>query len=78
MRKTTQDKPMQFASAGPGSRPGNSPSPATADRHGDSVTTGLQQLFASIAEEPIPDDFLRLLDDIDASSARSPVPGDRA
>lgn len=32
----------------------------------DAVTTGLQKLFAAIAEEPIPDDFLRLLDEIDA------------
>ena len=34
----------------------------------DAVTTGLQQLFASIAEEPIPDDFLKLLDEIEARS----------
>lgn len=41
----------------------------------DIVTTGLRQLFASVAEEPIPDDFLRLLDEIDASAAGSPKEG---
>ncbi len=34
----------------------------------DAVTTGLQQLFAAIADEPIPDDFLKLLDEIEARS----------
>ena len=34
----------------------------------DPVTTGLQQLFAAIADEPIPDDFLKLLDEIEARS----------
>ena len=34
----------------------------------DPVTAGLRQMFAAIADEPIPDDFLRLLDDIEASS----------
>jgi hypothetical protein len=29
-------------------------------------------MFATIAAEPIPDDFLRLLDSIDASAARQP------
>lgn len=34
----------------------------------DPVTAGLRQMFAAIADEPIPDDFLRLLDEIEASS----------
>lgn len=33
---------------------------------GDSVTSGLQMMFAAIADEPIPDEFFRLLDAIDA------------
>lgn len=28
---------------------------------------GLQQLFASVVEEPVPDEFLALLDQIDAN-----------
>lgn len=32
----------------------------------DPVTTGLQRLFAAIADEPIPDEFLKLLDEIDS------------
>lgn len=39
-----------------------------AGRGNDPVTAGLQQLFASIEDEPIPDDFLRLLDEIEARS----------
>ncbi len=43
----------------------------------DPVTAGLQKMFAAIADEPIPDDFLRLLDEIDASKARSRGGGER-
>ena len=32
----------------------------------DAISIGLQQLFASIVEEPVPDDFLALLDQIEA------------
>ena len=42
---------------------------------GDPITTGLQQMFAAIADEPIPDEFLRLLDEIDAKAAGSTTPG---
>lgn len=49
---------------------GSVPMPAPGHPSRDVVTAGLQQLFASIADEPIPDDFLRLLDDIDASALR--------
>ncbi len=37
----------------------------------DPVTAGLRQLFARIAEEPIPDEFLRLLDEIEARGAET-------
>lgn len=37
----------------------------------DPVTAGLRQLFAKIEEEPIPDEFLRLLDEIEARSAEA-------
>lgn len=40
---------------------------ATPRRSSDPVTAGLQQMFAAIADEPIPEDFLRLLDEIEAS-----------
>ncbi len=41
--------------------------PRAASRH-DPVTSGLQRMFETIAAEPIPDDFMRLLDSIDASA----------
>lgn len=39
---------------------------------GDTVTRGLQKMFAAIADEPIPDDFLRLLDEIDERVKKAP------
>ena len=43
----------------------------------DPIATGLQRLFAPLAAEPIPDEFLALLDRIDANaraaSAESPA-----
>lgn len=37
----------------------------------DPISAGLKKLFETVAEEPIPDDFLSLLDQIDAErSAR--------
>jgi hypothetical protein len=39
---------------------------------GDVVTKGLQSMFQMIAEEPIPEEFLRLFDEIDARSADLP------
>ena len=45
---------------------GKPPALRPSHRSTDSVTAGLQRMFASIADEPIPDDFLRLLDSIDA------------
>jgi hypothetical protein len=42
------------------------------DQHGradgaDAISVGLQQLFASVADEPIPDEFMALLDRIEAA-----------
>lgn len=34
----------------------------------DPIATGLQQLFAPLAAEPIPDEFMALLDRIDANA----------
>jgi hypothetical protein len=39
---------------------------AVADRS-DPIAMGLQQIFGDIANEPIPDEFMRLLDRIDAN-----------
>jgi hypothetical protein len=39
----------------------------------DPVTSGLQRMFDTIAAEPIPDDFMRLLDSIEASAALLPT-----
>ncbi len=41
--------------------------PSAAAGGPDSIAIGLQRLFASVAEEPIPDEFLELLNRIDAS-----------
>lgn len=45
----------------------------TVDPPGDPVTAGLQRLFAAVAEEPIPDEFLTLLDEIDKRAAELPA-----
>ena len=46
--------------------------PAPGRSMGDPVTAGLQQMFAAVAAEPIPDDFMRLLDEIEAGLAKGP------
>ena len=64
-----QEDEMDASSAGADARAGGGVRPATPGRAamtGDPVTAGLQRLFSAIAEEPIPDDFLRLLDEIEA------------
>lgn len=63
-----QDEPMHTQRRGALSQAGPIPDPSPAPI-GDPVTAGLQQLFASIADEPIPEDFLRLLDEIEARAA---------
>lgn len=62
---------MDAARKGPAARNTASPSrrtSGTARKIEDTVTAGLQKMFAAIAEEPIPDDFLRLLDEIEAGA----------
>jgi hypothetical protein len=70
-------KPRRVANGAAG------PQQARNARGSDSIAVGLQQLFASVADEPVPDEFMALLDRIDANErARStgaeptPVPGD--
>jgi hypothetical protein len=64
-----QDDPMNARTAGALSRHDVQGSRRPRGAAGDPVTSGLQQMFARIADEPIPEDFLRLLDDIEARSA---------
>lgn len=45
----------------------------TGEPPGDPVTAGLQRLFAAVAEEPIPDEFLTLLDEIDKRAGELPA-----
>ena len=53
------------------------PSTGAGSGAGDTVTRGLQKMFAAIADEPIPDDFMRLLDEIDERVKKAPG-GDHA
>lgn len=49
-----------------------------ANKRADSVSAGLQQLFGSVADEPVPDEFMALLARIDAEElarTRSGAPG---
>lgn len=41
----------------------------------DPIATGLQQLFAPLAAEPIPDEFMALLDRIDANARTADAAG---
>ena len=42
----------------------------------DSVSAALQQLHQAVASEEVPDDFLRILEEIDAKiAAAAPIPG---
>lgn len=75
MRKKDQVTPMDVRVSGGSARRVPGPLPG-GGAGADLVTTGLQKLFGSIANEPIPEEFLRLLDEIDESSKRN-VPGDR-
>ncbi|GGE12933.1 hypothetical protein GCM10011529_19140 [Polymorphobacter glacialis] len=61
---------MDAASTGQGFRRG--PDMGAGTGAGDTVTRGLQKMFAAIADEPIPDDFLRLLDEIDERVKKVP------
>lgn len=57
---TKAARPEIKGSASPGGKPGEAPG-------ADAIAVGLQQLFASIAEEPVPDEFMALLDRIEAA-----------
>lgn len=52
-------------------KPGSNPADSDMDPHFDSLTAALRQMHDSIANEPIPDDFLDLLDKIDAKMMAS-------
>lgn len=53
------------------SRPATGPKAAGAGP--DPIAIGLQHLFASVAEEPIPDEFLELLSRIDGGGQAKPA-----
>lgn len=57
---TKSARPGIKGSASPGGMPGKNPG-------ADAIAVGLQQLFAAIAEEPVPDEFMALLDRIEAA-----------
>ena len=58
---------MDAGSGGSVSRDNFKSGPALGGRGVDPVTAGLKQLFAALESEPIPEDFLRLLDEIEAA-----------
>ena len=43
----------------------------------DPVSAALQQMHDAVANEPLPDDFLRLLDEIDAKIAANKTVSDK-
>ncbi len=45
-----------------------------AKRTADPISQGLQKLFQSVADEAIPEEFMALLDQIDAKAAENPAP----
>ncbi|MFN7177308.1 MAG: NepR family anti-sigma factor [Thermaurantiacus sp.] len=53
------------------------PSGATRPRRAadDPVAAGLKRLWADVEAEPVPDDFLRLLDAIDEAAGKSAATG---
>lgn len=52
----------------------------TAASRADSIAIGLQKLFATVAQEPVPDEFMALLERIDAEErarqGNGPPPAD--
>ncbi len=46
----------------PAGRPGNGRVPAK-----DAISAGLRKLWAEVEDEPVPDDFMALLDKVDAA-----------
>lgn len=70
-KKKEQDNTMDAVFTGAALRAVGRPPGSTRRTGPDPVTSGLQRMFAAIEDEPIPDDFLRLLDEIDARAARA-------
>jgi hypothetical protein len=59
-------KPPQAGAAGSG-RPGSGRHAAGSNSDADPIAMGLQKLFGAVAEEPVPDEFMELLDRIEAA-----------
>ena len=59
-------KPGPAEAAGAQAKP-QSRAPAGHSTGVDPIAVGLQKLFAAVAEEPVPDDFMALLDRIEAA-----------
>jgi hypothetical protein len=52
--------------------PGSKPAPRRRRAQGaDAISAGLRQLWAEVEQEPVPDEFLDLLDRIDAARRRA-------
>lgn len=49
-----------------------------ADGNVDPIAEGLRQLYRNVAEEPIPDEFLELLNRIDSASIQTEKPANEA
>jgi hypothetical protein len=59
-------KDARSGDGGAGKANAATPGPATPD----AIAAGLRQLFAPLAAEPVPDEFLALLDRIDANARK--------
>ncbi|MEN9933257.1 MAG: Anti-sigma factor NepR [Pseudomonadota bacterium] len=55
--------------------PAIKPRPSRAAPRPDPISAGLRALWASLEEEPVPDDFLALLDRMDEADAPRPAGG---
>lgn len=66
MNHSSRGQPLPGSTLKP-SRAGTPTSGAT-----DPISTGLRRLLSSVSEEPVPDDFLRLLDALDESMKDRP------
>ena len=56
----------------------NRQAPRPADGNVDPIAEGLRQLYRNVAEEPIPDEFLELLNRIDSASIQTEKPANEA
>lgn len=46
---------------------------AQSDASADPIAAGLRRLLASVSEEPVPDEFMRLLDELDSKRSGKPA-----